>query len=298
MSAGVDRPLVRSIEDGSNDGRASVAPEAFILVLTAATLHAAWNALMKSSDDRLVSVWAITCTGGVLNLGVLAIVGLPEAKVLPPILASVMLHVIYASVLVKAYERADLSVAYPIARGTAPLLVTIFGISVLADSVSTIGIFGVVLITLGLGALAGGRAMNSIGWAGVTGLAIASYTIVDGYGVRLGDESVRYIATMSVGQSLLLTIIVLFVRGPQPMAAAAASEPVRTILGGAASTAAYLLVMIAARTEALGLVVGLRETSAIFGLLLGRLVLGEETTIRQGLAIGFAACGAVAIAVS
>lgn len=271
---------------------------AFVLVLTAAVLHAAWNAIVKASTDRLVTTWAVVTAAALVNVPVLLVVGLPDRDVWWFVAASAAIHVGYNGALVVAYERADFSIAYPIARGTAPLVVTLGGAAVLADPTTAQGVAGVALVSLSLGVLATGRPMRHTTWAVVTGLAIAAYTIVDGAGVRANGDSLQYIGALFVVHAFVLSVVVLRQRGLTAMREAMITQPGRLLIGGTASAGAYLFVMVAALTEPLGLVAGLRETSALFGLAIGAGILKEPVTRRHALAVVFAVLGTVVIATS
>ena len=271
---------------------------AFVLVLTAAVLHAVWNAIVKASPDRLVTSWAVVTAAALVNVPVLIVTGLPDRAVWCNVAASAVIHVAYNLALVIAYGRADLSVAYPIARGTAPLLVTLGGVMLLADPATGQGVAGVALVSLSLAALVAGRPLRHTTWAVVTGLLIATYTIVDGDGVRTNGDSLQYIAAVFIVHAAALTVVVLRGRGLSLMREAVVAQPGRLLVGGTATAGAYLLVMIAARTEPLGLVAGLRETSALFGVAIGAVILKEPVTRRQTLAVAFAVVGTIAIATS
>ncbi len=273
-----------------------MAATSFVLVLTAALLHASWNALMKAGGDRLMTNWAIVSAAAILNVPVVLMVGPPQRSVWWILALTCVLHVIYNLFLVAAYERADLAVAYPIARGTAPMITLVAGIVLLGDSVEPVGAVGVVLITLGLGLAATGRPLRDTRWAMATGVIIAAYTLVDGYGVRRNGGAVQFISTSFIIYAVVLTAIVVRRRGVERMRDVARAQPVTLLIGGGANAAGYLLVMIAARTEPLGLVSGLREMSALFGLLLAGVVLHEHVSGRQIIAISIAVVGAAAIA--
>lgn len=273
--------------------------EALVLVLTAALLHAAWNVMVKGSVDRLASMWAVATGGAVLNIPVLVVVGLPDPKVGGWLALSTVLHVAYGYALAGTYDRVDLAAAYPIARGSAPLIVTAASVAFLGDRVSLIGVAGVVLVSLSLAIIGLRHVSAGIGWPILTGLTIAAYTLSDGAGVRAGDESVRYIGLLFVLHSLLFTVALgVTRRSMTSLSDAVRRSPWRLLFGGAASAGAYLLVMIAARSAPLGLVAGLRETSAGFGVIAGGLVLHERVTLRHALAVLVAVFGSILIALS
>jgi len=272
---------------------------AFALIMAAAMLHAAWNLMVKSSEDRLASMWAIATAGALVNIPVLVVLGLPEMKVAGWLALSSVLHVGYGYALAGAYDRVDLSAAYPIARGTAPLIVTVVGVLTLGDVISVSGVIGIVLVAVSLGIIGLRHVPEGVSWALLTGLMIASYTLSDGAGVRAGDESIRYIGALFVLHSLLFTMTLgMTRRSLSTLKDAIARAPGQLLFGGAASAGAYLLVMIAARTTPLGLVAGLRETSAGFGVLAGYFILKEKVSAHHAVAVAVAIVGSVLIALS
>lgn len=269
---------------------------AVALVLTAALLHAAWNAAVKAGDDRLLANWAIVVAAGVISLPIVAVAGRPPTSVWWVLGITVVVHTTYNLFLVAAYERADLAVAYPIARGTAPLLATIAGVTVLGDSVGAVGVAGVLLVTTGLIVVATARPLRDIRWALATGALIATYTVIDGYGVRQSDNAAQFIATSFVAYAALQTVLVRTRRSSSELWHALSDRRLPVLAAGAANAAGYLLVMVAARTEPLGLVSGLRETSVVFGVLIAHSLLGEHITRRHALAVAVVVVGGLAIA--
>lgn len=269
---------------------------ATVLVLSAAILHAVWNGLVKAGADRLITTWAIGAGSALVNIGLLVFVGLPDTRVWTLVAVSAALHVGYNLFLAKAYEHADLAVAYPIARGIAPTLIAVGGIVLLGDTLSIVGVAGIALVTIGLVVLISSQNMHGTKWAVATGILIAAYTVVDGAGVRANNDSVQFISLMFTMNSVALTPIVVVSRGWRAMRRTVVSQPSRLFVGSLASSAAYLLVMIAARTEPLGLVSGLRETSTVLAVVIGHRYLRERVTQRQIIAVVIAAAGAIAIA--
>ncbi|MEZ5381697.1 MAG: EamA family transporter [Microthrixaceae bacterium] len=275
----------------------------FAMVLVAAMLHAAWNLAMKDSDDRLLAAWAIMGVGGAISVPVLVVLGPPPNEVLGWLALSVVIHVSYVLALSKAYELTDLAVAYPVARGTAPLLVTAGGVVLLGDQLGALGVCGVVLISAGLMSLMRRGSLEGYRWAVLTGLFIAAYTVSDGGGVRAGDGAgvaapviaLHYIAALFVLQTAVLSVVVVRLRGRDAMVASVRAQPWRLGFAGSAGVLAYLLVLIASRTSPLGLVSGLRETSTAFGTLGGYLFLGEAVDRKHAAAVVAAIVGALLI---
>lgn len=208
-----------------------MSPSSFAIVLLAAFLHAAWNAIVKGSADRLLATWAVVAAAAVVNLPLLVAVGLPNAETWPYLVGSVTIHTGYNLALAKAYVHADLAVAYPIARGSAPLLVTLFGALLLDDPTPLAGVVGVVAVSLSLLVLVSNRPVRDATWPAITGLTIAGYTLFDGAGVRANGDSLQYIGLGFVLHASVLTIIVLWRRGPKAMTRAVRIQPVRVLLG-------------------------------------------------------------------
>src|SRR3954451_16293287 len=158
-----------------------------ILVLLAALLHASWNALLRGGANRAQSMAIMNATLGVAGLVLLIIAGLPAQASWIYAVASGVLHWIYVALLVVTYRSGDLGETYPVARGSSPALVALGGTLFAGEWMEPLGIAGVALVSAGIFMLAAtkGRlhAMN-LPWALATGVSIAAYTVVDGFGVR------------------------------------------------------------------------------------------------------------------
>lgn len=267
---------------------------AFLLTLLAAILHAAWNLVVKSADDRLVSALAVTWGAAVVNLPVLLFAGPPSADVLPYLIPSSLVHTAYILSLVKAYERADFALSYPLARGTAPLLVSIGGVVFADDTLPLLGIVGVSLVAGGILSLIHmPRPGQHIDAALVTGLCIATYTVIDGTAVRATGDSLRYLAALFLLQAIVLTGVILVSRRGHIRVGA---DQWRTfVVGGGSSALAYLLVLIASQEAPLGLVSGVRELSVVFGVIGAALLLGEHVSTRHAVSVATAVAGAILI---
>jgi len=267
------------------------------LVLLAAVLHVAWNSFVRSSGDRLVAMWSVVIGGALIAMLVLVVVGPPRGASLGWLTLSTLLHVGYGFSLVAAYERSELSVAYPIARSMAPPLVTIGGVGLLGDSLSAVEVIGIAGISIAIATLIGRRPRNSIVWPLITGLFIAGYSLSDGAGVRANGNSVQFISLLFVTHATGFTAI-LSLNGSHRsrMREALARRKTSMLIGGATGYAAYLLVLIAARTNPLGAVSALRETSTILAVFVGAFILKESVPRRAFLAAGLAALGSVLIA--
>ncbi|TKB23771.1 MAG: EamA family transporter, partial [Mesorhizobium sp.] len=121
----------------------------FLAVLSAAAMHAIWNALVKVHLDRFLSITLMTLGMGAAALLALPFVEVPKAEVWPFILASVFFHMGYRTFLIGAYKAGDFAQTYPLARGTAPLLSALGGIVLLGEIPAPLSIFGIVLLSAG-----------------------------------------------------------------------------------------------------------------------------------------------------
>ena len=257
---------------------------ALALVAAAAVLHASWNALAKRGGDPVVFLWWSTCGSTLMLLpwGVaeLARTGFPPAAA-PFVAATSALHTFYFYALGRSYGSGAFSLVYPVARGLGVALVPFGAFVLFAERLSPLGVVGIALVATGIVALhllttsRGGAASPSGGataWALVTGLTIASYSLVDKAGVQRLNP-VPYLMLAEAGCVVGLLPAVLARSG------AVGREWARnrvTILAVAAmSAAAYTLVLFAFRLSKAGYVVAAREMSIVLSALIGSLWLGE-----------------------
>ena len=270
---------------------------AFGMVLLAAVLHAGWNLLVKASDDRLVTGWSQAAFGALVFSPVLVVTGVPW-EAWESIAASSLIHTGYALALIGAYDRADLSLVYPVARGTAPSVVAVGALILLSDNPGWIGFAAIALIVSGVIAIGLGGHRPGIAWALLTAAFIATYTLVDGAAVRNLDAALPYTISVFWGNTILFTPIVIARRGLPRIMATVRAAPLQNALAGAASAGAYGLVLAAARFAPLGLVSAVRETSVILGALGGWLLLGEPFGKRRVAASVTIAAGLILAAMS
>ncbi|MFF3772019.1 EamA family transporter [Streptomyces sp. NPDC002232] len=262
-----------------------------VVVLAAALLHAVWNALAHKADDRLaVFVLMNLATTGCAAV-VVCLTPLPDPRAWPYLAASAVLQVAYQALLLQAYRLGDFGQMYPIARGTSPLLVALVSATALGQRLSAPETLGVLVISLGLVDLAladglPGRAqLPALAAALGTGVMIASYTLVDGSGVRQSPSGAAgYVAWLFLCQGPVLPLLAWALRG---RSLTARLRPVlwRGLAGGVLSLLAYGLVVWAQAHGSLATVAALRETSIVFAALIG-LVLFREPFGRRRITAG------------
>lgn len=245
---------------------------ATILTLTAATLHATWNLLLKSAptQDRDLTAWGLFIAGALLVFPVLVLVGGPGVAAVPWLALSAVVHVAYLLGLVAAYRHGDFSLAYPLARGGGAVAAALGGALLLGDDLSwwAWGAIGVVVVGL-LSLVGRGTSTAALRSALLTAAAIGSYTLIDAKGARVATSGLAYGLAVSVASALGISLA-LVLRGRGPALRVAAPAAWRTwAVAGACTAMAYALVLIAVRHAPVGYVAMLRESSVVLGAVAG-----------------------------
>jgi drug/metabolite transporter (DMT)-like permease len=267
------------------------------LVLGAAVLHATWNAILRSGADRLWSVVVMGAICGLIALPVALIAPHPAAASWPYLVTSAALQIVYCLFLVRMYRHGQLAHVYPIARGAAPLLVTLGAAAFAGEQLAPLSLAGVLLVSAGIAAIAFGRSRPdaaSSGYALVTGAFIAAYMLVDGVGVRLSGHAVGYAAVQAAAQGLPMPLVYLAIRRRWP-AIAPSLELGKMAVGALISVSAYGVVIWAMSLSPMGQVSALRETSILFAALIGAVFLKERLTVQRLVGAAMIAGGAVAL---
>jgi drug/metabolite transporter (DMT)-like permease len=250
-----------------------------LAVLGAGFLHALWNALLKAAaGDPLLDTALIVAGSSLVAATVLPWVPVPDRAAWPFIALSAAIHFAYYVTLAGAYHRGDLSFAYPLMRGFAPLIVTVLGVLFLGEHPGASALAGILLISVGIIAIAwfasGRHPPAAAGWALANAAIIAAYTLVDGAGVRASGHAAGYVTWLIALEGPPFLLWVLARRGA-PAARYVATRWRRGIAGGAASLAAYGIVLWAMTRAPVAAVAALREVSVLFAALMGALVLKE-----------------------
>ena len=262
------------------------------VVLTAAFLHASWNAILKFIPDKMAASLLMTVSSGVLAGIGCFFLPVPDRASWALLLVSAALHVGYFLMLVKTFEIGDFNQVYPLARGLSPVVVAVFA-TLLGDPMSRHQTLGIAVVCGGLATLvfSAGRPKRAQGkalfWAAMTGLSIATYTVTDGVAVRHSGTAAGYTAWMMLAEGLMMSAAfatILARRGAADgdraglqatLRALGRNDVARGVVAGALSLLAYGLVLWAQTRGALAAVSALRETSVIFGAALGSVFLRE-----------------------
>ncbi|MEM6307527.1 MAG: DMT family transporter [Pseudomonadota bacterium] len=270
----------------------------FLTVIGAALLHAVWNALVKGGDDKLLSMGAVIVGHLPLAIIGLFIAPLPHIDSIPYLIGGIVLHFGYQLFLLESYRIGDLTQVYPIARGSAPVMVALFSVGVLGVVLSGIEILSIIIICIGILSLAltrhsdGAHNRQAAVLALGTGLFIASYSLVDGMGARLAGTSLGYYCWLSIFNGALM-IGFLAIKSPMTLGELNTKGLPLLIIGGGASFLAYALVIWAFTQAPIALVTSLRETSIIFALLIGVFFLKERLDLFKAFSIFTTLIGAV-----
>ena len=272
-------------------------------VLFGALLHASWNALIKSGRDLQLDTALIHLLGCGVGAVLVAIVGLPPVAALPWLAASVAIHVGYYITLVGAYRHGELGFAYPIMRGSAPLLVALLSGQLIGEHLPPVAWLGIAGISAGVLAIGltrspgRGSRGHALAYALANAAIIASYTIVDGLGVRASGHALRYVALLFLVDGAPYFAIVIWQRRAAlapSLAYMRARWPV-ALLGACASLGAYGIALWAMTRAPVASVAALRETSVLFAALIGVVVLKERFRLQRALGTGAVVIGVMAL---
>jgi len=248
-----------------------------LAVLAAAVTHATWNAIAHGIKDQVLAFGLIGAGGIAVAIPLAVLSPLPRGACWPYLLASVVIHVFYNLLLMRSYRYGEFGQVYPLARGMSPLVVTVLAAVFAAERPSAFEVAGVLVVSSGLALLVfagSGPGRAALLAAAGTGLTIAAYTTVDGLGVRQSGSPVAYIGWLMLLQSLCVPAWAL-VRRRRMLAGVSRRVLSSGLLAGALSVLAYGLVLWAQTRGALAPIAALRETSVIFGAVIGTLVFRE-----------------------
>ena len=260
--------------------------EVFLLVLCAALVHAIWNAMVKTDDDRLGLMKVMSLTQLVLSICLLPFVAVPAVDSWVCLAASPILTTGYVLFLSYAYRAGDLSHVYPLARGIAPLIVAVVSIVFLRERLGPVSQLAVLLIATGITSLvltrgaAGLRDPRPTLFALATGGFIASYTLVDGIGARASGTASGYMVWISLLSALSILASIHWLQRSQRRPPSQRTRRAGIIVGLMSYGATWLVIW--AMTQApIALVSALRETGVVFAVIIGVAVLKERLNLAR-----------------
>lgn len=253
------------------------------LLLASALIHACWNAIVRSGEDRLWSISIICLVGGIAALPFAFALEPPASASWPYLMLSSVLQIGYCLFLVRAYRDGELASVYPIARGSAPLLVTLGAALFAGELPSQIGLSGVLLVSMGILFLALGNHRpdtKSVYAALIAGLFIASYMVVDGLGVRLAESATGYAAWQAVVAGFLIPLSFCAIRR-KVLGLPRGKHGALVVFAGLFATLGYCIAVWAMSLTTMGGVSAIRETSILFAALIGTFFLREKLTLQK-----------------
>ncbi|MFK9006051.1 EamA family transporter [Pseudomonas pergaminensis] len=271
--------------------------DVFAVILLGAALHATWNAVVKGGGDKLLTTCMITSFASLIAWVVIPFLALPARESWPFIGASVILQVLYFVLVASTYRVADMSQTYPIMRGTAPLLVAAASVLALSESLSAFAWSGIAVICIGILSMAVAPSTGprkGLVLALINAGVIASYTLVDGLGVRKSGAPAAY--TLWI---FLLTGLPLAAWALATQRGVFCRYVIRHwhlgVVGGVGTVASYGLALWAMTAAPIATVSALRETSILFGVVISALILKEQLTRTRVVAACIIAGGAMVL---
>ena len=273
-----------------------------LVVLFAAALHASWNAIIKAGSDKFNDTVLVTIGAAIVPGFLLPWIPFPASASRPYLVASVVIHFGYFSLVALAYRSGDLSYAYPIMRGVAPLLTALGTAAIIDEPLTTGGKTGIFLLSFGILTLTSdGWLRGKIGFAPTAialtnAVVISIYTIVDGIGLRVAGDPVSYICWLLFLQPALLFPFALL-RHRKTFIAQLKRNWRAGLLGGLCTCSSYGLALYAMAYIPIALVAALRETSVIFGTIMAAIFLRERFGPIRYVAAGLVTAGAIAMKV-
>jgi drug/metabolite transporter (DMT)-like permease len=262
-------------------------------VLGAAALHALWNSLVKSADDKFLSSAVVAIFCGLVAVIAALVLPRPASATFPFIIASAVIHIVYFMLVGLLYRSADLSVAYPIMRGLAPLIAAIIAFAALGEApppIATLGVATLVagVLMMGASGLAHGRIDRpTVMIALANSVVIAAYSVIDGQGARLAGSGAAFAFAYNSWADALTALAylpLLFCLRGRAFAVGFVRGWRRGLIGGAAAFLGYAIVIWAMTRAPIAAVAALRETSVVFAAIIGVVALREPFHTQRAIA--------------
>jgi drug/metabolite transporter (DMT)-like permease len=262
----------------------------FIVVIFAAFLHATWNAMVKNEKDKYLAVSGIVFGHVPASIVVIFLIPSPSVESIPYIILSAILHNGYQWFLLSAYKFGDYTKVYPIARGSAPIFVSIVSLIFFAVILSRFELLGIAVICLGILSLSFQDSTSvtnrkAIIYALITGSFIMGYSITDGYGARISASVLSYMSWSFILNAFLFAILLNFMKQPGIITRVAKDGKFIFFVGGTISYLVYAIIVWGFTQAPIPVVTALREISIVFALLIGTFFLKEKFTYLKTTAV-------------
>ena len=260
----------------------------FCAVLIAALLHAGWNALVKTGNNKQIAMLILTLAHAFFGLCLIPFLPMPQGEVWIWLLASGFTHMFYQLFLGFAYERGDLSRVYPIARGAAPMIVLTVSVLFGVDTLRGFDFLGILVLGLGIllmarGVFNSGEDHKLIFLAVGSACATACYSLIDGLGARVMGDALAYVSWLLIFSAIFYTPVIFFLRGRSVLPQNSSQISVG-LLTGFASFVAYAIVVWAMTQAPIALVTALRGSSILFAMIFGWFFFREQMGLSKVLA--------------
>jgi len=255
------------------------------LMIASGSIHAVVNGIVKGGRDKMASRAVTDGASAVMILPAIAFVALPTGAWVWLVL-SMAIHSVYLYALIRAYQVADFSAAYPVLRGTAPAVTALVTIGFMREPASLAEIAGIALIAGAMFTLASQRHLGTaaLRWSLLTGVSIAAYTVIDAHGVRAAPTTASYIVWLFVFHGVMVVVMFgLLSRGA--IFAAAAQQWKPGVLAGALSILTYGMALVALSLGPTAPLAALRETGMLTALAISVFALGERVTMVRAAAV-------------
>lgn len=257
---------------------------AILLLLGSAILHTLWNLLLKQAGEKYIATWWAVLLGSGIFLPVLLVTGLPARGTWPLLAASVLIEAGYYVTLSTAYQDAEFSLVYPLARGTAPALIALWSISFLGEKLTHFGVAGLGLIVAGLLVVGGSQLLNGrmekphlrgTGLALMLAVMISIYTTIDGAAVKR-TPAFPYAVMVFFLAPVVMSPVIFQRYGWQVLRAELTTQKARIVSIGLLTVSSYLLALFAYSLAPVSYAGAVREISVVIGALAGWRFLGER----------------------
>ncbi|WP_206243876.1 EamA family transporter [Novosphingobium terrae] len=269
----------------------------FAIVLLGAILHASWNAIVKRGGDTLLTTILVTASAALIAAAALPFLPPPARASWPFIAASTILQIGYFVLVARTYRIADMSLAYPLMRGTAPLLVALASLTLMGEPLSRAAWLGVAIICMGILSMA--RAARHASRAGIVmalgnAIVIAGYTLIDAIGVRRSGAPPAYTLWIFLLTGMVLAGWALTMQRRNLLYYARQNWALG-LVGGVGTAGSYGLALWAMTVAPVAVVAALRETSILFGVAIAALLLREHVSRAKLIGVGIIALGAAVL---
>lgn len=267
-------------------------------VLLAAVFHASWNAIIKAQHNRSLAAETLGIFAGLFGIPLIIALPLPLAAAWPYLVASALIHIGYFALVGFAYRSADLGVAYPLTRGSAPLVTAVAAFLLIGETLHWSGWLAIVIIACGIvtlsidAVLRGGLTRAGAIAVMTNALVIVFYTLVDGVGSRKAGDSFAYTAWLITLSSVNILAVSYIIRG-KAFFTEARKIWLPGLIGGGLLFSSYAIVLWAMSRAPIGIVAALRETSVLFATVMGTYFFREKFANRRWIAVALIVAGIV-----